>query len=520
MRMKFVLVIVIGALVSAGVGVTGMLGMSSMQTKSDEMYAQNLVPIANLAGVRSNFLNARIAVLNAAVTTDPQKTESYLAKIPPLEAAQDKAFADYTAADMTGREADVAALREGMAGYRKVRDEKMIPAARAHDNVAFLRARDQDAQPSVDKINAALENLMRIEREGGAASNEASQNSYSSARLNLVAFLVIGLIVALLIGLYLARIVVKAVTKVAGAVRALGNGDLTRSADVSGKDEIGRMAADLDEATGRLRQSLGVVAGSSHALAGASEQLSGVSDQIAASADETNAQAETVSAAAEQVSRNVQTVAAGTEQMTASIREIATNASEAAQVATEAVTVAKNVNGTVSKLATSSAEIGDVIKLITSIAEQTNLLALNATIEAARAGDAGKGFAVVASEVKDLAQETARATGDISQRVEAIQADTAAAAQAIGEIAEVIERINGYSTTIASAVEEQTSTTSEISRSVSEAATGSTQIADNITGVATAAQVTSGGVTESRQAANEVARMANELQQVVSQFTV
>ena len=161
-----------------------------------------------------------------------------------------------------------------------------------------------------------------------------------------------------------------------------------------------------------------------------------------------------------------------------------------------------------------------MISLITSIAEQTNLLALNATIEAARAGDAGKGFAVVASEVKDLAQETAKATGDISQRVQAIQSDAEAAVEAIGQIVEVIEKINGYSTMIASAVEEQTSTTSEISRSITEAATGSSQIAENITGVATAADLTTEGVNESRRTADEVARMAGELQQVVVRFQV
>ena len=180
----------------------------------------------------------------------------------------------------------------------------------------------------------------------------------------------------------------------------------------------------------------------------------------------------------------------------------------------------ESVNATVGQLGASSMEIGNVVSLITSIAEQTNLLALNATIEAARAGDAGKGFAVVASEVKDLAQETAKATGDIFTRVQAIQTDAEAAVEAIGKIVDVIEKINNYSTMIASAVEEQTSTTTEISRSITEAATGSSQIAENITGVATASDLTTEGVNESRRTADEVARMAGELQRVVGQFQV
>ena len=155
----------------------------------------------------------------------------------------------------------------------------------------------------------------------------------------------------------------------------------------------------------------------------------------------------------------MQTVAAGAEEMGLSIREISRNTSEAAQIAGVAVTEAARATETVEQLGSRPREIGNVIKLITSIAEQTNLLALNATIEAARAGDAGKGFAVVASEVKDLAQETARATEDIGARVAAIQNDTGGAVDVINRISEVIAKINDYQTTIASAVEEQTATT-------------------------------------------------------------
>ncbi|MBE9941128.1 methyl-accepting chemotaxis protein, partial [Cellulosimicrobium cellulans] len=162
---------------------------------------------------------------------------------------------------------------------------------------------------------------------------------------------------------------------------------------------------------------------------------------------------------------------------------------------------------------------GDVIKVITSIAEQTNLLALNATIEAARAGEAGKGFAVVASEVKELAQETAKATEDIARRVEAIQGDTVGAVEAIGEIADIIGRINDYQLTIASAVEEQTATTNEMSRGVQEAATGSSEIAGNITGIAAGASSTAQAVEQMNGSIAELARMAAELRGRASRFT-
>ena len=202
------------------------------------------------------------------------------------------------------------------------------------------------------------------------------------------------------------------------------------------------------------------------------QELTSVSQQMAANAEETAAQANVASAAAEQVSKNVTTVATGAEEMGASIKEIAKNANEAARVATSAVKVAEKTNATVAKLGESSAEIGNVIKVITSIAQQTNLLALNATIEAARAGEAGKGFAVVANEVKELAKQTAKATEDISRKIEAIQADTKGAVEAIAQIGKIINQINDIQNTIASAVEEQTATTGEISRNVGRGGQG------------------------------------------------
>jgi methyl-accepting chemotaxis protein len=204
--------------------------------------------------------------------------------------------------------------------------------------------------------------------------------------------------------------------------------------------------------------------------------------------------------------------------MGASIREIAGNAAEASKVVTEAVQVADSATATVSQLGQSSTEISNVVKLITAIAEQTNLLALNATIEAARAGEAGEGFAVVANEVKDLAQETARATGDISRRVESIQTDAGAATQAIARMSEIVGRVNDYQTTIASAVEEQTATTAEMARNVNAAAGNTRKIAANLATVADASAKTTTVVQNTQQSVADLARMSATLRGVVEQF--
>jgi methyl-accepting chemotaxis protein len=276
--------------------------------------------------------------------------------------------------------------------------------------------------------------------------------------------------------------------------------------------DVTKQVADRTE----LQRLVSSVAANANGLASSAEELNAVSTELSANAEETAAQSNVVSAASEQVSKNMQTVATGIEEMGASIREIAGNANQAAKVALDAVKVAEVTNSTIAKLGESSVEIGKVIKVITSIAEQTNLLALNATIEAARAGEAGKGFAVVANEVKELAKETAKATEEIGQKIDAIQHDTRGAVDAIKQIGQVIGQINDISNTIASAVEEQTATTNEISRNVSEAAKGSGEIAHNITSVARAAQCTTQGANNTQQAAGELARMAAELQQLVS----
>ena len=313
--------------------------------------------------------------------------------------------------------------------------------------------------------------------------------------------------------------VIEPVKEASVVLSKIASGDLTSRVQGQYRGDHARIKDDLNKMAGNLQENFRTLGQNAQALSSSSEELTAVSHQMAGNAEETATQANVVSAASEQVSRNVATVASGGEQMQSSIREIAKNANEAARVAKNAVHSATATNVTVTKLGESSTEIGNVIKVITSIAQQTNLLALNATIEAARAGEAGKGFAVVANEVKELAKQTAKATEEISQKIEAIQGDTKAAVGAIGEITTVINQINDISNAIASAVEEQTVTTNEINRSMAEAAKGVGDISKNITGVAVAAKDTTQGANNTQKAAQELTQMASRLQGLVSRFT-
>jgi methyl-accepting chemotaxis protein len=354
--------------------------------------------------------------------------------------------------------------------------------------------------------SAAVENLLSA-AAAGDLSARADAGKFAGGNARLIAGIN-----------QLLEAIVNPIRDSAEVLDKLAAGDLTAEITKEYKGEFNKLKGAINTVSIQVRQAMQQIGGSTTALVLAAEELNRVSHQMSASADQTAAQANVVSAASDQVSKNVQTVATGADEMGASIKEIAKNTADATKVAITAVKTAETTNQTIEKLGQSSAEIGQVIKVITSIAQQTNLLALNATIEAARAGEAGKGFAVVANEVKELAKETAKATEDISRKIEAIQADTTGAVSAIEQISNVIHQINDIQNTIASAVEEQSATTNEIGRNLAEAAKGAVDITKNITGVADAARSTTEGAVDTQKSAQSLERMAAELQELVSQF--
>ena len=253
------------------------------------------------------------------------------------------------------------------------------------------------------------------------------------------------------------------------------------------------------------RDVAGKVQNTAAQLIASASHLTGIADQLAAGATQTAAQSSTVSSAAQQIRGNVVTsVASAAEGLSATVREIAGNASGSAKISRRARELASGADVAVQALKTSSSAIGKVTKIISTIAQQTNLLALNATIEAARAGEAGKGFAVVANEVKELAKETARATEEITQQIEAMLSDTSKSVGAIGEIVTVMGQIDAFSSSIAAAVEEQSATVRDIARNSAEVSTGVGSVVDNIGGVASAARDAERNAAQTQTAAQAV----------------
>jgi methyl-accepting chemotaxis protein len=274
------------------------------------------------------------------------------------------------------------------------------------------------------------------------------------------------------------------------------------------KADMQKMASDFEGAVGRIVDT----------VSSASTELEASASTLTATADRAQVLTSAVASASELASTNVRSVASATEEMALSINEISRQVRESAKIAIEAVDQARRTNGRVSELSKAAGRIGDVIELIDSIAGQTNLLALNATIEAARAGSAGRGFAVVASEVKALAEQTAKATGEIGQQISGIQAATQESVGAIKEISGTIERLSEIASTIAVAVEQQGAATQEISRNVQQAAQGTQQVSVNITDVQRGASETGSASSQVLAAARTLSGDSNRLKLEVGKF--
>jgi methyl-accepting chemotaxis protein len=518
-KVKVLCAVFVAAFTAAVAGVVGIVKMAEVNEAGGGIYERNLIPIVELAEIHGLSNEIRATVLRHVISTGPSEMQALEGEITESREELEILWADYSSGARTGEEQ--SARQEFQAALDKMYAavDEMLPASRTQQTSRVAKAEAEIFEPAFGEVSAALGKLDELESAQSAASAHQADETYLAGRTELIVIVVTGLVLALAVGLYVARSISGPLATVVAALRRVEQGDLTTTADVHSRDELGQLASTLNATTGRLRSVIGGdMARTATSLAAAAEELAAVSAQLQAGAGDASSKATSASHASEEVNSGVQSIAAGADEMSASITEIASNAGQAAQVAAKAMSVAERTNAQVAELGEASAEIGEVVKLITSIAEQTNLLALNATIEAARAGELGKGFAVVAGEVKELAQQTAKATEEITARIAAIQSSSGAAASAIEEITEVIGLIGDYTTTIASAVEEQTATTAEMSRSVADAANNSGDVARTVSGVADVAASTAEGARSTQQAADELTRLASELNAIVGGF--
>ncbi|WP_457573461.1 methyl-accepting chemotaxis protein [Desulfolithobacter sp.] len=476
-----------------------------------------------------------------------------------------------------GSDRDAAALRQGLLLLKDVATTLtgLLELVRNHSELADIQEQVQQlaglvatyerSYKGMDQGEGLASAVRRAERIGdtiidvnSAISSRAMENLITTATENhkvatvagkmLVVSCLAGVALSILFAFLLTRMLREPFVRCAAFAEELARGNFSRTLDMQRKDEAGQLAAAMNNIVLNIGKLIRNIVQGTDTLASSSTELSAISEQVAAGARQTTGKAESVATAAEEMSANMNTVAAAveeaatnvsivataTDELTGAVQEIAKNTAKANTITATAVEDVRAASSKVSELGSAADEIGKVTETITEISDQTNLLALNATIEAARAGEAGKGFAVVANEIKELAKQTAEATGEIRSRIEGIQSSTQGTVAQITQISSVINEVNTIVSTIAAAVEEQTATTQEISINMSQATEGLQEVTENTAQSSMVAGEIARDILEVNQASSEMtiaseqvresvtelSRLAEELRQLSSAFSV
>ncbi len=413
-------------------------------------------------------------------------------------------------------------------------------------DVKTVLAGGVDADEALQKVMDNNDALLAEMNRAVTLLQKNAESSVTLLKTIQIILIVIGLLVFLLAFLVL-RSVIQRLDKIQTFSEELGNGNLRATSGITGNDELGRIGASLDAMAANLRSMMKNIAETGATLFKSSSDLGTMADDFASaavdSAERTTAVAEaaeemssnmnTVAAATEEAATNISLVSTATDEMSSNITGIVRSTEKAQEITRVAVEEAGSASDKVDELGKAAQEIGKVTEAITEISEQTNLLALNATIEAARAGEAGKGFAVVANEIKELAKQTAEATGEIKARIDSIQNSTDATVSQIQQITNVINEVNEIVATIVTAVEEQSATTTEIAENIGQASLGIQEVTENVAQVSTVSgevaqditevSQTSGAISEGsgrvKESAVELNRLAEELRVMVGKFT-
>ncbi|ACF00356.1 hypothetical protein I8G32_01679 [Rhodopseudomonas palustris] len=550
LRTKITALVAVLLIALSGLGLLGLLQMRTLNTSTVDIGTNWMPSVRVLGEMRTNvalYRNTLRAHLLEATTERKLATEKQVAA---FDEAVKQSLRTYASMVATPEERKLYdSLVASWTNYTSLAPTGLEMSRKAAGELP-VAANDYMAKtmgPISAQIDEVLKKDIDLNDKGAAGATASAEATYLWAIFLMIGILVVAIVIGITASILVIRDLSRGIASIVKPMQDFTRGDLSAEVPHRGKNtEIGAMAdalqvfkqalldkltADaaaardsedkiarghrIDAATRQFEASVGEIV---ETVSSASTELEASARTLTTTAQHAQVQATTVAAASEQASTNVQSVASATEEMTSSINEISRQVQESARIAVEAVDQARRTNATVGELSQAAARIGDVVELINTIAGQTNLLALNATIEAARAGEAGRGFAVVAAEVKALAEQTSKATGEISQHIGGIQAATGESVSAIREIGHTIERMSEIASTIASAVEEQGAATQEIARNVQQAARGTNEVSANIVDVQRGASETGSASAQVLSAAQSLSQDSSRLKVEVANF--
>jgi methyl-accepting chemotaxis protein len=547
-KKRLLIIFVMVALAQAAIAWIGLRAIGLSNDDLGEVYQQRLVPVSQLGRI-NDLMHSSIEQLTIAVIArpSPSNVQKYIDRVTANLAEIDKLAQQY--AQHVSDDADKQLLQQWTAEREALVAKAINPAVKDLKAQAFNDAEDTVLGVAMKRFAAVqqlFEAIVTKELKGAESTRDTADTRHRLTQYLMIAAILLALALCAVIAVYVDRAVSGPINAMTRAMKQLAGGDHeVRIPGTDRRDEIGLMAeavavfkdamitarreaeqlaaqAQKERRQATIEHHLGAFESSVRSaldgLTSSAAEMKATSQRMSATAQETSAQAAAVSTAAEEALANVETVATASEELSSSVAEIGRQVAQSTGIAGEAVDEAERTNKTVEGLAQAAQKIGDIIKLIRAIAEQTNLLALNATIEAARAGEAGKGFAVVAAEVKGLANQTAKATEEISAQVAAMQGQTGKVVHAIAHIGGTISTINQIATSIASAVAQQGTATQQIARNVQAAAQRTGAVSSNILGVDQAAATAGTAAAAVLGSAEKLGRQAETLGANVDRF--
>ncbi|MBN1983500.1 MAG: methyl-accepting chemotaxis protein [Chitinivibrionales bacterium] len=575
-RARLFMVLMIVTIITAVIGIVGIANMRTITLNDVVLNEKITMPTGYLAIVYGSFQKMKVNLRDMVRSNISQDIDTLIVKTQELVALVDTSTQHFKASliDEESRrnfEAFVIAEKEFRRYFKAI-----FNLSKADEDMQAAALMDGPMAIATNDMENLIEKMVMHEIELGKKTVNYNVRIARYASIVMISIIILGIIVAIVLGYWLIRSITQPISGCVAMVQKLAQGDLTSQASIQRNDEIGNLAKTLDTFASEQSSIVKQIQQSSNTLAGASEELATISTQLvsnseemlqqansvasttelmslnintmASAAEEMSVNAQTVASGAEEMSQNMKVVANAVEEMVSSIVNIGHSSNEARTVAQKAISMSGSATDTMDKLGSAAKQIGKVTEVIKRIAEQTNLLALNATIEAASAGDAGKGFAVVANEIKELANQSAQAAGDIAGRIEGMQGNAGDAVTVISDISSIINKIGESIELITAAVDQQTKTSNAISANVMEAAVGSQNIAKaigevskgsrevsknsgeaakgthdvalNITSVGKAAHYSSSNASQVNDSAKHLAQMAGALKQIVQRFTV